>query len=136
MWDSTVGEQYPNLCIATLRPLAESLSAWATMGPIDVAHKFLCLPDYWNERVAFYFKAGTRQLDCANPVCPVGENPRSHWACLAGLDPEDDAVWREVTLLDKRELVRRGGACEFSVSFTDTDTGRPEKVRVILQGVS
>jgi chitinase len=131
VWDSTVGERYPFLRIDRLRPYAESLPSWMATGPIDVSHKFLCLPDYWNERSAYFWRAGgTDAIVCGNARCPSDGTPDDHYICLADLD-DDDSFFR----VQDRGLERRGKARKFVANFVDTNTGQSYAVTVTLSSV-
>ncbi|KAK1756646.1 glycoside hydrolase, partial [Echria macrotheca] len=91
IWDSTIGQLYTNMKIANLRDFAKTLSAWTIMGPIYVTHKFLCLPDYWNDRIAFWLgtaPTGTQLLDCATGKCSTSSKPNTDYGCLARQDPD------------------------------------------------
>jgi hypothetical protein len=64
IWDGIIGEKWPNLKVARLRPFVKDLREYGKDGPIQMAHDIVCSPNAWNNRVG-----GTNTVNCTEGFC-------------------------------------------------------------------
>ncbi|KAF2743763.1 glycoside hydrolase family 18 protein [Sporormia fimetaria CBS 119925] len=64
IWDTAVREKFPNLRIAKLRDFLTRQSNYLIEGPLQMIHRVVCNPHYWNHRVG-----GGRTTDCSKGIC-------------------------------------------------------------------
>lgn len=64
IWDSIIGEKWPNLKVAKLRPFVKDLPEYGHDGPIQIAHDIVCSPNGWNNRVG-----GVSTVNCSKGFC-------------------------------------------------------------------